>query len=151
MISSGKFWDLIKHFDDEGYLLAGGTPGEDMWTESNKKPEEGGEEPEAPKNKGLIPGHAYSVIIAKEANGVKLLNVRNPWGKFEWDGDYGDNSALWTQDMKDAFKPCLDDNDGTFWISFQDFCANFDSLDVCRVRNWDEVRIRGRFIRFADS
>jgi len=22
---------------------------------------------------------------------------------------------------------------------------------VCRVRNWDEIRIRGRFIRFADT
>lgn len=36
-------------------------------------------------------------------------------------------------------------------MSFQDFVANFDSLDVCRVRNWDEIRVRGRFIRFNDS
>jgi hypothetical protein len=115
MIDSGKFWDLIKHFDDEGYIMAGGTPGEDMFSESNKKPEEEGE---GPKNKGLVPGHAYSVIIAKEAKGHKLLNVRNPWGKFEWDGDWGDNSDCWTQEMKEIVKPCLDENDGTFWISF---------------------------------
>lgn len=36
-------------------------------------------------------------------------------------------------------------------MSFSDFVVNFDSLDVCRVRNWDEIRIRGRFIRFADT
>lgn len=53
--------------------------------------------------------------------------------------------------MIDFFKPNLDENDGTFWMSFKDFCTNFDSFDVCRVRNWDEVRVRGRFIRFSDT
>lgn len=53
--------------------------------------------------------------------------------------------------MIDLVKPSLEGNDGTFWMCFSDFVANFDSLDVCRVRNWDEIRIRGRFIRFADT
>lgn len=35
-------------------------------------------------------------------------------------------------------------------MSFQDFTKSFDSLDVCRVRNWDEARIRGRFLRYSD-
>jgi hypothetical protein len=67
--------------------MAGGTPGEEMWAETNNLPDE---------IRGLIPGHAYSVIAAKEANGHKLLNIRNPWGRFEWDGDWGDESPLWT-------------------------------------------------------
>lgn len=79
------------------------------------------------------------------------MNLRNPWGGFEWDGDWSDNSPLWTEEMKNLVKPNLEGNDGTFWMSFEDFVANFDSLDVCRVRNWDEIRIRGRFIRFADT
>jgi len=32
MIDSGKLWELIKHIDDEGYIMAGGTPGEDIYT-----------------------------------------------------------------------------------------------------------------------
>lgn len=44
----------------------------------------------------------------------------------------------------------LDETDGSFWMSFQDFVAKFDSFDVCRVSNWDELRIRGRFIRYND-
>ena len=36
-------------------------------------------------------------------------------------------------------------------MSFKDFAENFESLDVCRVRNWEEARIRGRFIRFSDA
>lgn len=89
MIDSGKLWELIKHFDEEGYLLSGGTPGEDLWTE-------GGFRPDVGNSRGLIAGHAYSVITAKEIKGNRLLNLRNPWGDFEWNGDWSDKSPLWT-------------------------------------------------------
>ena len=26
----------------------------------------------------------------------RLIKVRNPWGDFEWKGDWGDDSELWT-------------------------------------------------------
>ena len=99
----------------------------------------------------MVPGHAYSIIQAKEVKGFKLLQMRNPWGNFEWDGDWSDNSRLWTPEMKKLLNHTADEKDGTFWMSFQDFVDNFESLDVCRVRNWDEVRIRGRFIRYPDE
>ena len=35
-------------------------------------------------------------------------------------------------------------------MSFNDFISHFVSLDVCRARNWDEVRVRGRFVKFSD-
>ena len=50
--------------------------------------------------------------------------------------------------MLDIVKPSFDADDGTFWMSLHDFVENFETLDVTRVRNWDEVRIRGRFVRF---
>jgi hypothetical protein len=112
-----------------------------MWTESASGPDQKG---------GLVPGHAYSVISAVEKKGIRLLNIRNPWGQFEWDGDWSDNSDKWTEEMKIAFNPVLEDTDGTFWMSFEDFTSRFDSLDVCRVSNWDELRVRGRFIRYTD-
>ena len=49
-----------------------------------------------------------------------------------------------------ALDAVLEEDDGTFWMSFDDFCKNFESLDVCRVSNWDELRVRGRFIRYND-
>ena len=64
MIDSGKFWEMVKHYDEEGYLLSGGTPGEQMWTEGG-----GPDGADDQNNKGLLPGHAYSIIIAKEAKG----------------------------------------------------------------------------------
>jgi hypothetical protein len=141
MKDNGKLWKMLTNWDQEGYLISGGTPGVDMWSDSdNKKPKEG----------GLVPGHAYSVIQAIEANNHKLLNVRNPWGNFEWSGDWSDNSDLWTEEMRQLVQPSLDEEDGTFWMSFEDFCANFESLDVSRVSNWDELRLRGKFIRYND-
>jgi len=66
--------------------MSGGTPGVDMWTEGDGPSQKG----------GLVPGHAYSVISASEYNNVKLLKIRNPWGHFEWEGDWSDKSDLWT-------------------------------------------------------
>ena len=49
---------------------------------------------------GLVQGHAYSVISCLEVDepsvgSWKMLRVRNPWGKFEWQGDWSDNSEKW--------------------------------------------------------
>lgn len=52
--------------------------------------------------------------------------------------------------MIELVKPHLDENDGTFWMSFEDFVKNFRALNVCRVKNWEEVRIKGKFIRVQD-
>lgn len=53
--------------------------------------------------------------------------------------------------MIEVIQPVLDDADGTFWMSFEDFIKQFKSLNVCRVRNWQEQRIRGKFIRLEDE
>jgi len=44
---------------------------------------------------GLVYGHAYAVLAANEVEGHKLVQVRNPWGRTEWTGDWSDNSQLW--------------------------------------------------------
>lgn len=53
--------------------------------------------------------------------------------------------------MIEAIQPVLDNEDGTFWMSFEDFIKHFRSLNVCRVRNWQENRIRGKFLRIKDE
>ena len=53
--------------------------------------------------------------------------------------------------MIEAIKPVLDEADGTFWMSFDDFVKYFKCLNVCRVRNWKENRIRGKFFRISDA
>lgn len=46
---------------------------------------------------GLVSGHAYTLIAVQQlSSGARLLKLRNPWGRFEWNGDWSDKSALWT-------------------------------------------------------
>ena len=54
---------------------------------------------------GVIPGHAYGVIAVAEVFDrnnelTRILKVRNPWGSFEWKGDWGDKSDKWTDQAK---------------------------------------------------
>lgn len=36
---------------------------------------------------GIVHGHAYSLLRIVEHRGVQLVQLRNPWGNFEWTGD----------------------------------------------------------------
>ena len=42
--------------------------------------------PEAKAKTGLVSGHAYGVINTYKGHGVQLVQIRNPWGHFEWKG-----------------------------------------------------------------
>jgi len=46
--------------------------------------------------------------------------------------------------------PTFDQNDGTFWMSYKDFLQHFGGVTICKVKNWDEVRIRGKFVKVQD-
>ena len=50
---------------------------------------------------GLVPMHAYGLIGCAEVKDfhgklVRIVCLRNPWGSFEWRGDWSDHSPLWT-------------------------------------------------------
>ena len=59
------------------------------------------------EEKGLVPGHAYTILNIKEINykgyNVRLLKLRNPWGNTEWSGDWSDGSRLWTEELPQGF------------------------------------------------
>ena len=42
------------------------------------------------------------------------------------------------------------EEDGSFWMGQEDFTKHFEKMNVCKVRNWDEVRIKGKFIRVQE-
>ena len=58
--------------------------------------------------------------------------LRNPWGNFEWKGNWGDSSNLWTPELKKKvdFK---DVDDGSFWMCFEDFSKYFSRVGVNRI------------------
>jgi hypothetical protein len=99
-------WEKMHDAEEKGHIMCAGTPGIDIYT--------GKEGPE--EEKGLVGGHAYSVIACKSHGNVRLVQIRNPWGQFEWGGKWSDHSEEWTEEYLEAFEPKFDNDDGTFWM-----------------------------------
>jgi hypothetical protein len=74
---------------------------------------------------GLITEHSYGLIAAAEVKDrdgkmVQLVQLRNPWGNFEWNGDWGDTSDCWTDELKRELNLTANADDGLFWMNFED-------------------------------
>ena len=91
----------------------------------------------ATSDMGIVQGHAFSILKLVEADGVKLICIRNPHGRGEWKGDWSDDSDLWTSRMKNVTGQKEFLEDGIFWMDFNDFVDEFDTIYVCRVYNED--------------
>ena len=87
---------------------------------------------EEQKEIGIVSGHAYSILDAREVNTIlgkeRLLQIRNPWGKFEWKGDWGDSSDKWTDELKLALG-WVHADDGCFWMCLEDFKLYYEGVD----------------------
>ena len=91
---------------------------------------------------GVVGGHAYSILhvvdVGADADRVRLLLLRNPWGKSEWKGDWSDSSSCWRKrpDVAAAVgNKRSHDDDGRFWIQLPDFRQRFRTVDLCRVKS----------------
>ena len=68
-----------------------------------------------------------------------LIQLRNPHGSHEWEGDWSDKDEKWEQ-MSNFQRKSLgysDKNDGEFFMSLQDFQTYFGSVDFCHVNLQD--------------
>lgn len=79
--------------------------------------------------------HAYSLISANVItldNGKKerLIQIRNPYGRKEWKGDWGDKSSKWTANTASQVDYERKD-DGCFWICFRDYMKFFFRTTIC--------------------
>ncbi|HMY67815.1 MAG TPA: C2 family cysteine protease [Leptospiraceae bacterium] len=95
--------------------------------------------------RGITASHVYSLTDAVRADDFMLLKLRNPWGYGEWEGDWCDDSELWEEypEVKEAlgFEPA---DDGSFWISLEDFSKRFDDITVC-IRG-DEIEDSSEYL-----
>ena len=125
---------LLCAFDRRAAVLGACTRGKDETITQGRSTNKG----------GIVPGHAYSIISAADHEGHKLLKLRNPWGTFEWTGKWSDGSKEWTPAVARAFGYTQED-DGTFFMAWDDFCTHFDGIDVClRTRGMSEFNLRVR-------
>ena len=95
---------------------------------------------------GLFDGHAYSLtgvatVALKSGGSVNLLRIRNPWGKTdggrgEWKLKWSDKSSAWKNVAEEEKKKIhfVPRHDGEFWMDVADFCQQFTTVSICRLR-----------------
>ncbi|CAK7200878.1 hypothetical protein SEUCBS139899_003577 [Sporothrix eucalyptigena] len=81
---------------------------------------------------GIVEQHAYSVMRAIEMDGVRLVLLKNPWGRHEWRGAWSDGSKEWTADWIQKLNHRFGD-DGSFWISYEDLLRKYQAFDRTRL------------------
>merc|ERR1719198_1352409 len=80
---------------------------------------------------GLVKDHAYSILRVEQVDGFQLIELRNPWGRGEWQGNWSATSNLWENhpEAKRAvgFEPI---DNGAFWMDWDDFARNWGQVGI---------------------
>jgi hypothetical protein len=70
-------------------------------------------------------------VKKKQRTTVRLLHIRNPWGKREWKGELSVNSEKWMTALRNKLgKQSFAKGDGTFFMAFGDVLRSFHHMDV---------------------
>ena len=89
---------------------------------------------------GVVQGHAYTLLNATVLNfqgrQIRLVQLRNPWGKGEFTGEWSDDDPRWNsvdprERQRVGFKK--DKNDGIFFMPFEVFWNEFRVITIAEV------------------
>ena len=111
-MKNGTFWPLIEKLLDSATSVpvCATMPGE--------------EGSDLVNSKGLVNYHGYSLLGYRKfpEHDLKLVNLRNTWGRTEYNGPWSDNSSEWDKypDVKKSLKHENTD-DGCFWMTYEAF------------------------------
>lgn len=138
-IEGGQFWKDLKKYHQQGFLLGCANTVKD----ENNQPEEG------MGNSGILFNHAYGIQQIREVDGLQLIRIRNPWGQGEWTGKFADEDEAW--DDHKGLKEKLNyvfKNDGNWWMRYDDFCAHFNKLYLCKIfpSTYAQYSIHGEWV-----
>ncbi|XP_032115045.1 calpain-5 [Sapajus apella] len=122
---------------------------------------------------GLVKGHAYAVTDVRKvrlghgllaffkSEKLDMIRLRNPWGEREWNGPWSDTSEEWQKVSKSEREKMgvTVQDDGEFWMTFEDVCRYFTDIIKCRLINtsylsihktWEEARLHGAWMQHED-
>ena len=114
-----KIWNKLKEAIDHNYMVCLGTKSSDEIEQY-----------------GLTPSHAYTLIKVYELKTSrgreKVIKLRNPYGEYEYNGRWGDNSDAWTEEFK---KICdfKQKEDGIFHMPYEDMLEYFLVIDIAKL------------------
>ena len=120
--SKADLWKIISESEKKNYIMTAGTTKNLNGVRLEKV--------------GLTPGHAYAVLKALEIDTgtavEKVVQLRNPWGNFEYSGDWSDYSSKWTDELKIKYE-FNKKNDGIFYMAFNDFAQYFLTMGLSKL------------------
>lgn len=144
MKNNGSFWEKLQKAVNNNHLLAASSLGENDSYETEL---------------GIVEGHAYAVLDVCEIDGVRLIQLRNPWGYQEWKGAWSDHDdEHWTESRKRRISEMqrakgrnpfeIGPDDGAFWMTIPDFLANYVSMSIVKIHEypeWNKCRVSGHW------
>jgi len=132
-VPADQVWGELIQADQQNFIMC-------AWTMKDPPVQAGvGASGEAIATDGIVKGHAYSVITAREVDcdgrRWRVLQVRNPWGAnpaAEWKGQLSDSWPQWPQfpDLMQALEIGNSELDGMFWMLWDDFRNRFSDVGV---------------------
>ncbi len=108
-------WNKLLDGEKKGFVMTAGTSGSDDV-----------------EDVGLVPGHAYTVLGIHEIKGERVIRLRNPWGEGKFNGDWGDYSSKWTEELKKEYN-YYNKEDGDFFMGYKDFLKYFVNMGFAKL------------------
>lgn len=143
LIENNHLWQIMmNHFHQKFYLGCINV----VEGKSTKNPDA--------STRGIFENYYYGILDIREfpKENLKLIRIRNPWGPDGcWNGPFSDDSDEWDKhrNLRDELRLVFKSkkSDGTWWMSFNDWCVFFNKLYVCKVfpETWQTYSIESRW------
>lgn len=109
-----ELWDWIHKYANTDHMLTAGSRG----ASDDDKNEH-----------GLVENHAYTLLKSVQlSTGERLVQLRNPWGRDSFHGDWSDKSSKWNDSLAKEAGLKVDQEDGLIFMSVEDFKKMYDVL-----------------------
>lgn len=129
MLAEKNFYRRLYKYKKAGYIMVA--------TSNSTKPE---------IDIGLDLDHAYAILGVHVKEKIFVFNYTMTGNKFN--GTYKEGSEAWTADLKFDVNPVF--NDSYIYVSFNEFEEHFKSITVCKIKKYNELYCKGKFIETVD-